>query len=105
MRALVINLCLAIGVLGSSVCWAQHMEAQSEGRIETVDIPANTLMVSGLNYRVPVDANVQINGTFGAFTLLQRGMKVRFTYRTISRTEREIISLEQLPDSTVIQGT
>ena len=105
MRTLVANLCLLIGLLGSPVGWAQYLEVESDGEIEKVDIAANTLMISGLNYRVAADANVEIGGTFGAFTMLKSGMKVRMLNRHISRTEREIIELETLPDSTIIEGT
>lgn len=105
MRALIVSLCFAIGLLGSPLGSAQFADVKGLGQIESIDIPANTLMISGFTYRVAIDARVEINGTFGAFTLLQPGMKVRFSFRNLSRTEREISSVEQLPNSTVIEGT
>ena len=105
MRALVVIVCFAIGLLSSPFGWAQYAESEIQGQIELVDIPANTVMVNGLNYRVAFDARVEIGGTFGAFTLLQPGMKVRIVYHRISATEREAIELETLPNGTVIEGT
>src|SRR5262245_8509114 len=45
-----------------------------QGVIETIDVSTNQIVVGGVRYSVAADANVEIGGSYGAFTLLQPGM-------------------------------
>jgi len=76
---------------------AEFPESQGIGVIEDIDLDASTLIVNGLRFQVAIDANVSINGTYGAFTLLHQGMLVRYSYRIISPTERVIFDIETRP--------
>jgi hypothetical protein len=70
---------------------------ESVGVIEDIDLDSQTLLVNGLRFRVALDATVTIHGSYGAFTLLTKGMLVRYRYHVISQTEREIYELETRP--------
>jgi len=68
-----------------------------QGVIETVDIQANEVVIGGVRYNVAVDANVQIGGSYGAFTLLQPGMNVKILMRRyVADGRTDIIELTEL---------
>jgi hypothetical protein len=67
------------------------------GVIEDIDLDSQMLVVDGLRFRVALDATVTIHGSYGAFTLLTKGMLVRCRYHVVSPTEREIYELETRP--------
>ena len=99
---------LTLALLGSlswiSMAAAQDVPViQEEGEIQEIDIPNNNLVIDGVVYSVALDAKVEIGGSYGAFTLLQPGMKADFSYRMFDRNTREIFELSQLPDSTPLQ--
>jgi len=71
---------------------------QSEGVVQKLGFANNTIVIDGLSYHVPVDAKVQIHGTYGAYTMLKRGMKVSFVFRKHDLSYREIVSVVQLSD-------
>jgi hypothetical protein len=95
VRALVLVGAIAIAPLAS----ADDFRIESrEGVIDTADFQANEIVISGVRYIVAVDANVEVGGSYGAYTLLTPGMNVRFLLRRyIESGEREIIDLEELP--------
>jgi hypothetical protein len=95
VRALVLTGAIAIAPLAS----ADDFRIESrEGVIDTADFQANEIVISGVRYVVAVDANVEVGGSYGAYTLLTPGMNVRFLLRRyIESGEREIIDLEELP--------
>jgi hypothetical protein len=95
VRALVLVGAIAIAPLAS----ADDFRIESrEGVIDTADFQANEIVISGVRYVVAVDANVEVGGSYGAYTLLTPGMNVRFLLRRyIESGEREIIDLEELP--------
>ena len=68
-----------------------------QGVIETIDVPANQIVVGGVRYKVAVDANVEIGGSYGAFTLLQPGMSVQILVRRYIRDgSQDIIDVKEL---------
>lgn len=103
MRALAVSLIVAAGLMGPALSWSQFPESDRSGVIEEVELASSSLVVSGMRYRVALDAHVQIDGTYGAFSLLRKGMKVRFVCRLISTEEREIVELETLPPGFVLE--
>ncbi len=103
MRALAISLIVLAGLTGPVLGWPQYAETDRTGVIEEVELASSSLIISGTRYRVPLDAHVEINGTYGAFSLLHKNMKVRFVCRLISDEEREIVRLETLPADWVIE--
>ena len=70
-----------------------------EGTIHEVEINTNTLVIDGVRFHVALDAEVEIRGSYGAFTMLQPGMKVVYEYRIYSDTNVEIVLISQLPDN------
>lgn len=103
MRALTRILVVVVGLTGPALGWPQFPESERTGVIQAVELDNSSLIISGLRYRVPLDAHIEIGGTFGALQLLQDGMKVRFVCRVLSGVEREIVRLETLPDQTAIE--
>ena len=103
MRALVLSLSVLAAFVGPALGWSQYAESDRTGVIEEVELASSSLIISGIRYRVALDAHVEINGTYGAFSLLHKGMKVRFVYQLITAEEREIVQLESLPSSTVLE--
>ena len=68
-----------------------------QGVIETVDVQANQVVIGGVRYNVAPDANVEIGGSYGAFTLLQPGMSVNILMRRyVSNGAVDIIDLKEL---------
>ena len=92
-------------LLAASPVHAVFAEAQGVGVIEDIDLDSGTLIVNGLRFRMAIDAKVTIAGNYGAFTLLEKGMLVRYAYLVISRTEREIVALETRPSNEPYDAT
>jgi hypothetical protein len=68
-----------------------------QGGVESIDVPANQIVIGGVRYNVAVDANVEIGGSYGAFTLLQPGMNVKFLMRRyVGNGQTDIIDLQEL---------
>ena len=92
-------------ILLSGFTHPDEMETiETEGMIQSLNLAQNTLIISGLRYRVALDAEVEIGGSFGAYSMLQEGMKVMFVYRRIDHANREIIRVIQLSDSYRLAG-
>lgn len=69
-----------------------------QGVIDSIDVAANQVVIGGVRYAVAVDANVEIGGSYGAFTLLQPGMAVQIlTRRFVESGAQDIIDLKELP--------
>ncbi len=73
-----------------------------EGTIQKLDFGANTMIFQGIRYYMAPELTVEIRGGPGAFTMLRTGMKALVTYRVISASERQAVSIVQLPDNTAI---
>ena len=83
---------------------AQNAEvSEGEGVVQKMLFETNKVVIDGVQYRVAFDARVEIRGSYGAYSMLQKGMKVLFEYRRFSPTELEIFAIEQLPDNRVIE--
>ncbi|MEQ8857694.1 MAG: hypothetical protein RIC56_03530 [Pseudomonadales bacterium] len=70
---------------------------EDTGVIQELDLAARTLVIDGMRYDIAVDMSVEIGGSYGAFTMLQPGMRVYFEYRRESPTVRRISLLRELP--------
>ncbi len=69
-----------------------------QGEVESVDISANQFVVGGILYDVALDADVEIGGSYGAFTLLTPGLKVALEVRRyVDNNRAEVISVKELP--------
>ena len=78
-------------------------EKSITGTIQELNFGTNSMIMDGTRYNAAPDVDVEIRGTFGAFTMLQTGMRVHIVYRVISGTERELIEIKQLPDNMALE--
>ena len=74
-------------------------EVSRSGVIEFVDISANELIVEGNRYSMNPSAEVEIGGSYGAFTMLNSGMRIEFQYRRFDDGRREIFYVRELMSS------
>ena len=71
-------------------------EVSRSGVIETVDLSTNELVVEGNRYSMNPAAEVEIGGSYGAFTMLNSGMRIEFQYRRFDNGRREIFYIREL---------
>jgi len=86
-------------LLGASAVNAQDFlapEAEGSGEIQDLDFGTYRAVVNGTNYDVSPTVQVQINGTFGAFTMLEEGMFIEFTFLHHSDGARVINSIVEV---------
>jgi len=74
-----------------------------QGIVHDIDYGGQTAYISGLDYYFAADARVQINGSFGAWSMLVRNMKVDFLFREDAQDRRTIVELYQLPSDYPIE--
>ena len=100
IRTLAARLALFLTVfagLGMAPAHAAGEETdQDRGQIEVLDFAAGTMIIDGLLYWTGPDLQVEINGSYGAFTMLQKGMYVDMEYRIKPGEQRELYSLKQV---------
>ena len=101
MKILVqLSRCLAlVGLLFAGIAQAQEYnapEAEGQGVIQGLDFGLNTAVVNGTDYRISPNVRVEIGGSYGAFTMLQEGMSVEFTFLHYSDGVREIIDMHEV---------
>ena len=73
MRKLIALVVVTLGLTGPTVGWSQFAYSERTGVIHQVELETSSLIISGYRYRVPLDAVVEIDGTFGALQLLEQG--------------------------------
>ena len=78
-------------------------EKQMAGYIQELDFGSNSMIFQGVRIHMAPEVEVEIQGSYGAFTMLRPGMKALVTYRVISASEREAVRIEQLPDNMAIE--
>ena len=71
-------------------------EVESEGRIDRLDFGRATAQISGYDYTVSPTVEVEINNTYGAFTLLELGMLIQFNYLQFDNGQRQIIAIREV---------
>jgi len=91
-------------VLGSLAVTASASDLKAPlrtkvGIIQKIDLADSTMIVEGMLYRVAIDVHVEINGSYGAFSMLETGMQIEYTYEVHSDTERTIVEIQQIPAS------
>lgn len=74
-------------------------EVSRSGVIESVDLSTNELVVEGNRYSMSPAAEVEIGGSYGAFTMLNSGMRIEFQYRRFDNGRREIFYVRELLSS------
>ena len=97
---------LAVGMLATNVAAETSVEdgvdfggmptmLTSYGAIEQLDFDASTMVISGQRYPVSQTVKVEINGSYGAFTLLEIGMGVRFELAMYDSGQKVITEIYQ----------
>ncbi len=84
---------LLVCLLMSGQAWAQEYnapEAEGEGEIQALDFGTYDTIINGTQYAVNPNVRVEIGGSYGAFTMLEEGMLVEFTFLQFSDGRREI---------------
>ena len=82
MKLLMIKNVIAGSFLFAAM-WASAQNGatvESEGEIQSLDFAWNKMVINGYEYDVATSVKVEINGSYGAFTMLEEGMLVEFSY-------------------------
>ncbi len=94
MGSLLLSLCTP-SIASEPRLNAPAVEAQ--GIVERLDFGSQRISISGRSYVAAPELRVEIDGSFGAFTLLEPGMKVRLSYRHGDQGQRELLQVATLP--------
>lgn len=95
-RLTLVAVFLTAGIAGAAEYNAP--EADSEGVIQELNFAANQALINGSSYDVSRTVNVEINGSYGAFTMLTTGMKVEFSYLHYSDGVKQITSIREVAE-------
>lgn len=95
---------LAIMLAASGAASAADGGKTRLGTIQQLDFGAGSMIVDGYRYHTSPELHVEIAGSYGAFTMLQVGMKVQIVYRVVSASQRDLVEVVQIPDNFVIDG-
>jgi len=77
-------------------------EFEGQGFVRALDFGTNSLIVGGRQYSVGVATKVTIDGSFGAFTLLESGMNTRFGYDRKHNGRLELVWMDAYSASYVL---
>jgi hypothetical protein len=96
-------LILWLGLFGQAAAQpAGFAVASRSGVVEALELDASSMIVSGYRYHVDLDTRVEIGGSYGAYTMLEPGMRIRFEYFVISPSERRMVLIQELPANVVL---
>ncbi len=73
-------------------------EAEGAGEVQALNFGGYDAVINGMMYSVNPNVRVEINGTYGAFTMLEEGMLVEFTYLQFSDGRREINFMREVSE-------
>ena len=100
----------ALALLTASTVWGATPTPEpvsiARGAVDSVSgTSPPALVIDGLIYQFALDAKVELGGTkFGAPSMVERNMKVEYTYTTQRDERRTIVLLRQLsPDVRVLE--
>ncbi len=89
-----LSLCLYSGLAHAS----PYPVEEAYGVIHEIDTGRQALTINGLTYRVALDARVEIDGSFGAYSMLREGQNVHFFWERHSPQRRQIIELRTVDE-------
>lgn len=95
-----LSLFVAVAAQGSQY---NAPEARRFGIIHEIDIAKYEMIIEGYRYQVSRTAEVEIAGSYGAFTMLTPGMRVEFNYLRYDDGRREIFRVRELMDGEVLE--
>ena len=71
-------------------------EGEAEGEIHALNFARSTIVIQGGEYAVSPMVQVEIGGTYGAFTMLQPGMMVEYLFHRYSDGRRVIFEIKEI---------
>ena len=97
LRSLLLSV-LLLGCLPGMVSAEFEGEYHDEdsGLIERLNFADGTAVIHGLSYRMAPALKVEINNSYGAFTMLKPGMFVRVLYLEHVDNDRQAVFIEEL---------
>ncbi len=100
-----VSMLLLLATVFASTSWASGFgaEMESHGQVELLLFGEQQLQVAGRTYEVSPATQVEIGGSYGAFTLLQPGMKVYLRFVQYADGRREVLEIRQLPSGTRLE--
>jgi hypothetical protein len=72
--------------------------ANGEGEVQDLNFGANTMIISGYSYHVTDTTKIEIDGTFGAFTMLEKGMLIEFNFLRFDDGARRITEIFEVDE-------
>ncbi|MEM9743598.1 MAG: hypothetical protein AAF918_13020 [Pseudomonadota bacterium] len=99
MRRFVLGVLLASSAAIAAADFAGEYESEDVGQIERIELSTNTAIIGGLSYVMDPGVRVEINNSYGAFSMLQPGMFVRIYFNELSATDRRAVFIEHLTNS------
>ena len=71
-------------------------ETMAEGLVQSLDMANSALVIQGMRYVVSPDVHVEIAGSYGAYTMLQPGMRVAYAYHIRDDGTREVYEVREI---------
>lgn len=102
IRTLWFTVLLALLSSGGAVNAATGQTTR-DGVIQQLNFADGTLIVDGYRYHVLPDTQVEIAGSYGAFTMLEVGMQIHMVFNVVSSSRREVLQISQIPDNVMIE--
>ena len=99
-----ITLCVMLASVANAATAATVAEKTKTGTIQELNFADGSMIVDGYRYYSVPDTRVEIAGSYGAFTMLQVGMKVQIVYRLVSAVRRDVVEITQIPDGFMIEA-
>lgn len=98
LRNLLQAVCVLVMAYSASVSAEYNVaEAEGSGVIRELRFGDNVINVGGAEYQVSPSVQVEINGSYGAFTMLKTGMKIEFTYLVHSGGDKVMNTITEVP--------
>ena len=70
--------------------------AEGQGEIQGLDFTANTMVINGYSYDVDMNVEVEIAGSYGAFTMLEEGMLIEFSFLRFDDGVRRVVEIYEV---------
>jgi len=73
------------------------------GTIQKLNFSEGSMILDGNRYHTAPELRVEIAGSYGAFTMLEVGMKVQIVYRVESAVRRDVVEIKEIPSHVTIE--
>ena len=96
-----IKLVTVLGVTWSCAAGGEQFDAplaDGEGIINDLNFARYTITIGGYEYRMTDTTKVEIAGSYGAFTMLRKGMAVEFSFLRFDDGVRRITEIYEVAE-------